>query len=99
MWESEHSSFYVDYFDFLNIARSFKLDDVKHIERSCRIELVEFRDHKLIEDYLLRMTDEIVKQFSKEGMNIVHYSLLIPEAKIAFYFAKYIKLSEEGLLK
>lgn len=99
MWISENSSFYVDYFDFLNIAKSFKLDDVKHIERSCRMELVEFRDHKLIEDYLLRITDEIVKQFSKKEMNIIYYSLFIPEAKVAFYVAKHIKISDKGLLK
>ncbi|ARD47987.1 SIR2 family protein [Sporosarcina sp. P33] len=99
MWSSGNSSFYIDYFDFVNIAKSFKLDDVKHIERSCSMELVEFQDHKLIEDYLLRITDKIIKQFSKDEMNIVHYSLFIQEAKVAFYFAKHIKISDKGLLK
>ena len=99
MWSSGNSSFCIDYFDFVNIAKSFKLDDVKHIERSCSMELVEFQDQKLIEDYLLRITDKIIKQFSKDEMNIVHYSLFIQEAKVAFYFAKHIKISDKGLLK
>ena len=95
----ENPSFYVDYFEFLNIVKSFTLDDIKYIEKSYRMELVEFKDHKLIEDFLMRVTDEIVKQFSKEEIDIVYYNLLIPSAKNTFYFAKYINISEDGLLK
>lgn len=95
----EEPSFYLDYFDFLNIAKSFKLNDVKHIEKICRMELVEFQDNKLIEDYLLRITDEIVKWNSNKEINITYYDLFIPEAKVAFYIAKYVKISDKCLLK
>src|SRR5690606_26527304 len=95
----EEKSFILDYFDYLNLAKSFKLNDVKHIEKICRMELVEFQDHQLIEDYLLRITDEIVKRVSKEDMNITHYDMFIPEAKVALYIAKYVKISDKGLLK
>ena len=90
------SGFYVDYYDFVNVVKSFSIDDIKHIERSCKIEQFEFRDMKKIENYIIRITNEIIKQFSKDGMNIVFYHLFIPEAKVAFYFARYVKLSDEG---
>lgn len=95
----EKPSLILDYFDFLNMAKSFKLDDVKHIEKICEMETVEFQDYELIEDYLLRITDDIVKWMSKEGMHIIHYDLFIPEAKVAFYLAKYVKISDKGILK
>lgn len=96
---SRKTGFYIDYYDFVNVTKSFSIDDIKYIERSCKIERFDFRDMKDIESYLVRIADEITKYFSKEGMNIVFYNQIIPEAKSAFYFARYAKLSEEGLSK
>lgn len=96
---SRKTGFYVDYYDFVNVTKSFSIDDIKYIERSCKIERFDFHDMKDIESYLVRIADEIIKHFSKEGMNIVFYNQIIPEAKSAFYFARYVKLSEEGLSK
>ncbi|SMF20813.1 NAD-dependent protein deacetylases, SIR2 family [Paenibacillus barengoltzii] len=93
------SGFYVDYYDFVNVVRSFSIDDIKHIERVCKIERFEFRDREKIEEYLIRIADEIIKQFSNNDMDIVFYTQLISEAKVAFYFARYVKLSAKALIK
>ncbi|WP_421535929.1 SIR2 family protein [Priestia sp. D3YE.R1] len=95
----EQSSIYFDYYDFINVAKSFSIDDIKYIERSCDISRFEFRDLGNIEKYLIRIADELIKHFSNNGMNVVFYHQFIPEAKKAFYFAKYIKLSEESFIK
>lgn len=93
------SGFYVDYYDFVNVSKSFSIDDIEYIERNCKIERFKFCDQERIEGYLVRIADEIIKHFSKDGMNIVFYNLFISEAKAAFYFAKYTKLSEQGFVK
>lgn len=91
--------FYIDYNDFVNVTKSFSIDDIEYIESSCKIERFEFRDMEDIEKYLIRIADEIIRCFSKDGMNIVFYNQIISEAKVAIYFARYIKLSEEGIAK
>lgn len=96
---SRKTEFYIDYYDFVNVTKSFSIDDIKYIERSCKIERFEFHDIADIENYLIRIADEIIKHFSKDGMNIVFYNQIIPEAKVAIYFARYVKLSEEGLVR
>ncbi len=95
---AERSDFYIDYYDFVNVAKSFSIDDIRYVERSCKIERIEFRDMEDIECYLVRVAKEIIKHFSKDGMSIVFYNLFIHEAKAAFYFARYIRLSEEGFI-
>ncbi len=93
------SSFYLDYYNFVNITKSFGIEDVKYIERSCSIEKLAFLDVNEIEKYLNRMADNLIKHFSSGGMNIIFYNIFISEVKTAFYFAKYIKLSDESLAK
>jgi len=93
------TGFFIDYYDFVNISKTFKIDDVKYLERSCSIDKIKFNDQDKIEEYLVRIAEEIIKQFSGNGMNIVFYTQFITEAKTAFYFSRYIKLSEEGLGK
>ncbi|URT72720.1 SIR2 family protein [Cytobacillus firmus] len=93
------SGFYVDYYDFVNVARSFRIDDIKHIERSCKVEQIEFSDTEKIENYLISISNEIIKQFSNDSMSIIFYNQIISEAKVAFYFARYVKLSENGFIK
>jgi hypothetical protein len=91
------SGFYVDYYNFVNVAKSFSIDDIKHIERSCKIERIKFQDTDKIEDYLLRIANELIKHFSKDGMNLIFYNQFILEAKVAFYFARYVNLSAEAI--
>ena len=43
------SKFWIDYYDFLNITKSFGIEDVKYIERSCSIEKLTFSDFNEIE--------------------------------------------------
>ncbi|MGG5180999.1 SIR2 family protein [Bacillus sp. MM09(2025)] len=93
------TDFYIDYYDFVNITRNFKIDDIKNIEKSCSIDKIRFDKQEKIEEYLVRIAEEITKQFSANEMNIAFYNQFINEAKVALYFAKYIKLSEEGLMK
>ncbi|MGU3472842.1 SIR2 family protein [Paenibacillus sp. D51F] len=91
------SGFYVNYYDFVNVAKSFTIDDIKHIERSCKIEQIEFRDNEKIESFLIRLAEELIKRLSGDGVNIVFYNRIIPEATVAFYFARYVKLSTAAL--
>jgi hypothetical protein len=93
------SNFYIDYYDFLNVAKSFSIDDIKYIERSCNIERIKFKDLDRIEGYLIRIVDQIIKLFSADSRNIIFYNRLINEAKVALYFARYLKLSEEGYIR
>ncbi|MGE6717530.1 SIR2 family protein [Peribacillus frigoritolerans] len=93
------SGFYVDYYDFVNVAKSFRIEDIKHIERSCKVEKIDFRDIEKIENYLISISNEIIKQFSNDSMSIIFYNQIISEAKVAFFFARYVKLSEKGFIK
>lgn len=96
-WKS--SGFYIDYDDFVNITKSFSIKDIKYLESNCELTKFTFQDIEKIEIYLMRIADELLKHFSKGGMNIVFYNQFIPQAKTAFYFAKYIKLSEKNFTK
>jgi NAD-dependent SIR2 family protein deacetylase len=91
------SGFYIDYYDFVNVVKFFKIDDVKHIERSCKIERFKIHDTYKIEQYLTRISDGIVKYGAKE--DFAFFKQIIDEAEVAFYFAKYVKLSEVTLIK
>ncbi|WP_319995466.1 SIR2 family protein [Trichococcus shcherbakoviae] len=93
------SNFHIDYFDFVSITKSFNIDDVKYIERICKIERFTYSDLDKIENYITRIANNLIKYFSNENNNIVFYHIFIPEAKTAFYFAKYIKLSDKILIK
>lgn len=95
----DRTGYYVDYYDFVNVAKSFSIDDIKHIERSCKIERIQFQDIGRIENYLMRIVDKIIMHFSEDGMSVIFYNQFIKEAKAAFYFARYVKLSTEGLIK
>ena len=94
-----NTGFYIDYYDFVNISRTFKIDDIKNLERSCSIDKINFGEQEKIEEYLVGIAEELIKQFSANGMNVVFYTQFIKEAKAAFYFARYVKLSEEGFGK
>lgn len=93
---ARRTGFYIDYHDFVNVAKSFSIDDIKYVERSCKIERFKFCDLGNIEDYLKRIANEIIKHFSKGVISIVFYNQFIHEAKAAFYFARHIRLSKEG---
>lgn len=93
------TEFYIDYYDFVNVAKSFSIDDIKHIERSCKIERFKLQDIEAIEKYLMRITDGIIKYSLKDEVDVVFYNQVISEVKVAFYFARYLKLSEEVLIK
>jgi len=95
----QRPSFYFNYYDFVNVAKSFSIEDIKYIEKKCELQRFDFRDLEKVERYLMNITDELIKHFSKGGMNIVLYNQFIPEVKSAIYFAKYIKLSEESFIK
>ena len=89
-------SFYFNYYDFVNVAKSFNIEDIKHIESNVELEQFEFRGIEEIESYLMRITNELIKYFSKDGMDIIFYNQFMNEAKTAFYFAKYVNLSGEN---
>lgn len=98
-FEGDGTNFIIDYYDYVNITKSFGIEDVKYIERNCSIEKLSFTDVNEIENYINRIADNLIKHFSSEGMSIIFYKIFIFEAKTAFYFAKYIKLSEKSIVK
>ncbi|WP_028594645.1 SIR2 family protein [Paenibacillus assamensis] len=96
----DRDNFHISYYDFLNVAKTFSVDDIKHLERKYNFENFKFIDTDKIESYLLRMADETNKLLSNNKVRIWgEYRPIIKEAKVAFYFAKYIKISTEGLIK
>lgn len=95
------SSFYLDYFDFIIISKSFNIEDIKFIERSCDINRINIVEEDRIENYLLRMIDMLESHYKKDNlqMNILFYNFFISEVKSAVYFAKYISLSSECITR
>ncbi len=96
---SRKSGFQIDYCDFINVVKSFKLEDLKYLERRCNINRFDNLNIDKIELFIVRIANEIIKQFSKNGMNIVFFDMFIDEAKSVFYFARYVKLSDEALTR
>lgn len=91
------SGFNINYYDFVNISKTFTVEDIQYIEKKCDIEQFEIRDHAKIEAYLVRLASELIKQLKKDNASIVFYDRIIQEIKSAFYFAKYIMMSNDNL--
>lgn len=91
--------FSIDYNDFISIARTFKVDDIKNWEKICSINHIKFTEKEKIEEYIIRIAEKTIKLFSEDSINIVFYNQFISEMKSVLYFAKYIKLSECGFSK
>jgi hypothetical protein len=53
------NGFYVDYFDYVTICKTFDVEDVKHIERFCDINVIEFKNDLKIERYLKRLCSKL----------------------------------------
>lgn len=104
--ESQKSSgndthkFYIDYFNFVIISKTFNVEDIEHLEIICNNNK-EFQfkkeDNNKIEEYLLRL----ISKFDKcvVDKDILLNFILIQEIIPAIYFAKYITLSEECIAK
>lgn len=87
--------YYIDYHDFVSISKTVKVEDIKNIEQVYSIDQIIFSEQEKIEEYLVRLAEELTKNLK----NIVFYSQLISEVKTAFYFAKYVNLSVFGFEK
>ncbi|BES63688.1 hypothetical protein SANA_01270 [Gottschalkiaceae bacterium SANA] len=90
---SRNSSFTVDYYDFVNVCKSFEVADIIILERKCNLKRFEFQEQQHICQYIIRIVNEVVYQFSNGGMNYLFYVLFMEEAKSAVFFAKYIQFS------
>ncbi|MCT4632904.1 MAG: SIR2 family protein [Firmicutes bacterium] len=88
------SNFYIDYYDFVNICKSMKIEDIDILKSRCKIKSLKFSDQDKIEKYILRITDELLYQ-KNNGYNIYFYLQFIEEAKTAVYFSRYIRFSNE----
>lgn len=95
------SSFHIDYFDFILISKSFKIEDIRFIERSCDINRINFVEEDRIENYLLRLIDMLESHYKNDTlqMNILFYNSFISEVKSAVYFARYVSLSSECIIR
>lgn len=95
------SGFYIDYFDFVIIAKTFNVDDIKYIERACDISRISFKEVDKIEEYLLRLVHKMEDHYTEDTlrMNILFYNFFINEIKSAVYFAKYVSLSPQCITK
>ncbi len=91
------SGFYIDYFDFVSIVKTFNIEDIKYVERSCDISKIKFDQEEKIEKYLLRLVHKLETHYKDETlkMNIIFYNFFINEVKSAIYLAKYVSLSPE----
>lgn len=92
---TNRSGFYIDYFDFVIIAKTFNVKDIKFIERSCDISRIVFKEEHRIEEYLLRLVHKLESHYTNDElkMNILFYNRFITEIESAIYFAKYVSLS------
>lgn len=97
-YESQAGNYYIDYTDYVNICKSFTKEEIQYAESVCRIGRFTFRDNDKIEAYIARISNELVKHYSGDGMHIVFYNLIINEAKNAIYFARYVELSQKCVL-
>lgn len=95
------SSFHIDYFDFILISKSFKIDDIRFIERSCDINRINFVEEDRIENYLLRLIDMLESHYKNDTlqMKVLFYDFFMSEVKSAVYFARYVSLSSECITK
>ncbi|MBM7614170.1 SIR2 family protein [Alkaliphilus hydrothermalis] len=95
------SGFYIDYFDFVIISKTFNIDDIKYIERACDISRIVFKEEDKIEEYLSRLILKLEAHYTGDSlqMNILFYSSFINEIKLAVYFAKYVSLSPQCITK
>jgi hypothetical protein len=96
---ANRSNFYIDYYDFVNITKSFSVEDVSTLGRSCQIQNFRFTDIDKIEKYICRIADILIKHCDSEKVTFLFHNRIIHEAKTTFYFAKYINLSDEALIK
>lgn len=95
----EDNSFELSPYYFISIAKNFKIDDVKYLENISTMDNIKISSSKEIEQYLIRLTDVLFANFPNKGMSELSYLLFIEEVKVAFYLARYIKLSENALIK
>ncbi|MNW41525.1 hypothetical protein D3C74_186670 [compost metagenome] len=86
-------NFFIDYFDFINICRSFDMKDIRYIEKYYKIDGLRFEDTDLIQQYLLDTTKIILDYFKSGVNNELLISQVYWEAINSFYLSKYINLN------
>ena len=91
------NSFYINYYDFINIIKSMKIEDIKNLERISKIDKFEIKNEGRIEKCIFSMSKYCIKHFQSGGMDFKLYKLFIVEMKSAIYFSRYITLSEETI--
>lgn len=99
--EITQSEFFINFFDFVVIAKTFNIDELEHIERTRDIKKIVFKDCDKIEEYLLRLVFKLETHHTGDTfkMDLFFYKSLISEIKSALYFARYVSLSPNCITK
>ena len=70
----------------MSIVKTFNIEDIKYVERSCDISKKKFDQEEKIEKYLLRLVHKLETHYKDETlkMNIIFYNFFINEVKSVF---------------
>jgi hypothetical protein len=98
MLGADKNNYCVRYYDFVNITKYFTEEELNLLEKNCKLQKFNFLDTEKIENYICRLIDILVEKYPA-GVNYYFNNRFIQEAKTTFHFAKYIKLTEETIIK
>lgn len=95
-----NSEYFIDYFEFIYIVKSYKLKDLKQALNGIRLADVRFDEMEKIEGYILRTLKYFEQQSNhgNDGIQVISYVLLSEEIKNILYLASNFILKEETLV-
>lgn len=91
--------FFIDYYDFVYISKTFKIKDLKTLEKKYNMEYFKFEDHSKIDNYLIRLCDKVINYKITNKQNYIFQQELLDEAESAFFCSRYITVSEKTIQK
>lgn len=92
----EEVSFSLNYHDFIKITTSFRIEDVRFIEKSYGPHFLIFNEQSRIEAYLIRLAEVFEKSLRDTEGNPIFHDLVIGQLKLGCYLTRYLKLSESA---
>lgn len=91
--------YYIDYYEFIYMVKSFNLKDLQHIFKDIRLKDVRFDDMDKIEQYVIRTLKEFssISNQGNDGIQVIRYILLSEEIKNILYICSDLKFTEDAL--
>ncbi len=85
------TEFELTYFDFINIAKNFKLEDIEYLDKKVDLRKFKYPDEEKVIKFIKRTLDYYIQNFSAEitGNKIIMYMWLKEEVKNIIYLSRY----------